>query len=49
MPSANKRLRLSVLGREQQFVSVPTKELTSEERTKQYVEEFTNKMIHKQK
>lgn len=49
MPNANKKLRLDALAREQQFVKIPKGTVLSEEKMKDYVEAFTDKLIHQQK
>jgi hypothetical protein len=49
MPNTNKKLRLSALAREQKFVDLPEGANFSEHELKDYIESFTNKLIHQQK
>jgi hypothetical protein len=49
MPTANKKLRLDALAREQRFVDIPYGDNLSEYGMKNYIESFTTKLIHQQK
>ena len=49
MPNSNKKLRLDALARDQHFINFPKNQGMTESQLKEYVEVFTEKLIHQQK